>query len=416
LHKTHKTHNLKPKRKQPMENDTLPNQTGGLKLVTVFIAVLALHVLVIGGISVYHLLKSPNLDEATLDYTRAQRPDPAAYNPTQTGSGIETAASLMQDSPPAPEPSSMHMAQANNELTPSFDARLSMPEPTPSEPYPAPASAPTFQTSTPTDYSTAAASPKAPIPAAPSAPSSYATAAPATHPSPIPYTPSLSDGVPQGYAEMQDPLPSPPQAAPEQLLTSPLSIPAAGDPYHQAPQQVLVTNPNNAVTHEVMPGETLAKIRALYGVSLAEIMAWNNIKDANRIRVGQKLTIHRTQAVTVPAPDTSGSYVATTAPSKKPQIKPTADKAEKKVIPSTVAVHRVSQGETLYSIARKYDTTVEKIIAVNPDQLSDPKRLRVGMRLVLPAHQVTTKKTIKPSNQARTASASIPISTDIVMR
>ena len=42
---------------EPNENNPLkPQPTGGLKLMTVFIAVLALHVVVIGGFTVWHLL------------------------------------------------------------------------------------------------------------------------------------------------------------------------------------------------------------------------------------------------------------------------------------------------------------------------------------------------------------------------
>src|SRR5450755_804851 len=37
-------------------------QTGGLKLMTVFIAVLALHVVVIGGFTVYHLMSGGSTD------------------------------------------------------------------------------------------------------------------------------------------------------------------------------------------------------------------------------------------------------------------------------------------------------------------------------------------------------------------
>lgn len=53
-----------------MENDIpTKEQTGGLKLMTVFIVVLALHVFVIGGISVYHLFKGDNRDANTAQTT-----------------------------------------------------------------------------------------------------------------------------------------------------------------------------------------------------------------------------------------------------------------------------------------------------------------------------------------------------------
>lgn len=44
------------------ENPNRPQQTGGLKLMTVFIVVLALHVMVIGSITVYYLLHGENSD------------------------------------------------------------------------------------------------------------------------------------------------------------------------------------------------------------------------------------------------------------------------------------------------------------------------------------------------------------------
>jgi LysM repeat protein len=383
-----------------MENDTPPNETGGLKLVTVFIAVLALHVLVIGGISVYNLLKTPDLDAASLDYTRAQRPDPAAYETHPSGQESEP---LYQEPAPAldtpPSSPPIQTAQASLDFAPSFDARLAVPEP------PAPASSPEIPATT---LAQVPASMK-PTPAAdPNATSSFATMTPATQEPPIPYTPSLSDGVPPGYAGVQDPFTNPSQTAPEQTLAS--------TAFEQAlAQQSIIASSSDAITHEVKPGETLGKIRALYGVSLAEIMAWNNIKDANRIRAGQKLTIQRTQTATVPAPDTSGSHAVAPEAASKARDKVATAKAKKKVVPSSVAVHRVSQGDTLYSIARKYDTTVDKIIAVNPDQLSDPRHLRVGMRLALPAHHVA-KKNKKSTSQISGASSSIPISADIVMR
>lgn len=43
--------------------------------------------------------------------------------------------------------------------------------------------------------------------------------------------------------------------------------------------------------HEVQPGETLSEIAAAYGVTVKVILDNNDIGDANRLRVGQKLFI-----------------------------------------------------------------------------------------------------------------------------
>jgi membrane-bound lytic murein transglycosylase B len=43
--------------------------------------------------------------------------------------------------------------------------------------------------------------------------------------------------------------------------------------------------------HEVKPGQTLSEIATAYGVSLPALVKANGLKDANSIRVGQKLFI-----------------------------------------------------------------------------------------------------------------------------
>lgn len=45
------------------------------------------------------------------------------------------------------------------------------------------------------------------------------------------------------------------------------------------------------ITYIVQPGDTLGKLAQKYGVTVADLVAWNNIADPNLIWVGQKLTI-----------------------------------------------------------------------------------------------------------------------------
>ena len=52
-----------------------------------------------------------------------------------------------------------------------------------------------------------------------------------------------------------------------------------------------VVGASNAVTHIVQPGETLATIAQLYGISWLQIAQTNNIYDADHVEVGQELTI-----------------------------------------------------------------------------------------------------------------------------
>lgn len=46
------------------------------------------------------------------------------------------------------------------------------------------------------------------------------------------------------------------------------------------------------VTHVVRKGEALSTIASRYGVKTADVMRWNGIKNANKVYVGQKLTIY----------------------------------------------------------------------------------------------------------------------------
>jgi len=46
------------------------------------------------------------------------------------------------------------------------------------------------------------------------------------------------------------------------------------------------------VTHVVRKGEALSTIASKYGVKTADVMRWNGIKNANKVYVGQKLTIY----------------------------------------------------------------------------------------------------------------------------
>jgi LysM repeat protein len=96
--------------------------------------------------------------------------------------------------------------------------------------------------------------------------------------------------------------------------------------------QILVIDASVAgrhVTHTVVRGDTLYSIARRYGTSVEAIMQANSLANAN-IYVGQRLLI---ASSATPIPGTS--------------------------------VYTVVRGDTLYSIARRYGTTVDAIMAVN---------------------------------------------------
>ncbi|HCR37284.1 MAG TPA: hypothetical protein DIU37_03950, partial [Opitutae bacterium] len=93
-----------------------------------------------------------------------------------------------------------------------------------------------------------------------------------------------------------------------QTLSIPGSVASAST--SQA-SQVSTQSNANSTTHEIQRGETLSVIATRYGVSVSDLMAWNNIEDPRRLQVGQELVLHA--STKVPA---STSEVAVTSSTK----------------------------------------------------------------------------------------------------
>lgn len=117
-------------------------------------------------------------------------------------------------------------------------------------------------------------------------------------------------------------------------------------------------------TYTVEAGDTLSKIAYQFGVTVPELVRLNNIANANIITVGAVLVI--------PAGNSSSSAVkdgATTTAST----------------PATAgsnALHLVSAGETLSSIAKQYGVTVEALARANG--IADANVLMTGTLLKVP--------------------------------
>lgn len=108
-----------------------------------------------------------------------------------------------------------------------------------------------------------------------------------------------------------------------------------------------------ATTHRVQSGEGLMAIGRQYGVTAAQIREWNNLR-GDGISVGQTLRISADGATR------SATSTRSAAPSNR--------------------THRVSSGEHLTSIARRYGVTVRQIMEWN--SLSG-ETIRVGQSLVV---------------------------------
>jgi membrane-bound lytic murein transglycosylase D len=139
--------------------------------------------------------------------------------------------------------------------------------------------------------------------------------------------------------------------------------------------------------HTVKKGETLLTISKKLKVSRADLAEANYLSTKATLKAGQQLIIPRAPTLLLAA-RTETSTVVDAAPAVDVTV------ASQAVVPEPVAVpavsrvdsapekivHRVRRGDTLFSIARRYDTTV--------DELKEWNRLRsnaiqIGQRLTV---------------------------------
>jgi len=118
--------------------------------------------------------------------------------------------------------------------------------------------------------------------------------------------------------------------------------------------------------HKVAPKETLFSISRIYDVSVDDIKAWNNLKD-NSLSNGQSLIIKKKSSVSAEA-------------NKLPETK------------SLTGVHTVAPKESMYSIARLYNITVQQLKEWNG---IDGSELKIGQTLFIaqPMYNKTEVKT-----------------------
>ncbi len=119
----------------------------------------------------------------------------------------------------------------------------------------------------------------------------------------------------------------------------------------EKPLNEVVDQPSR-IRYRVRSGDYLGKIAEKYGVGVSQIKRWNGLR-SNRLRVGQRLTIH-------PRKPVGGSSKTTTSN-------------------NGVKMYTVKNGDSLWSISRKFPgVTVEKI--KNWNDISG-NNLKPGMKL-----------------------------------
>ena len=138
------------------------------------------------------------------------------------------------------------------------------------------------------------------------------------------------------------------------LVVATAAVPAKASADGDKSQTIVYVNGAKYYIHNVQQGETIYSLSKLYGVGEAVIRAENPVlKDG--LKAGQSIKIPFVGDV-------------------KPQV---SDKKLKRKF----EIHYVAAGETLYSISRHYEISVETILEDNPDL--DPLHMSIGTRILI---------------------------------
>jgi murein DD-endopeptidase MepM/ murein hydrolase activator NlpD len=132
-----------------------------------------------------------------------------------------------------------------------------------------------------------------------------------------------------------------PQQIPQEELTS-----YKGDSFDSANMETVVSEKvrDSIIEHEVKPGETISQIASNYDIDTNTIRWANDLSDADAIKPGQKL----------------------------------------KILPVSGVAHQVVRADTVYSIAKKYDTNPQSIVDFPFNDIGENLTLQIGQILIVP--------------------------------
>jgi peptidoglycan endopeptidase LytE len=169
-----------------------------------------------------------------------------------------------------------------------------------------------------------------------------------------------------------------------------------------AAEAMLAAVPRTPVTYEVEAGDTVAALAERFGVDADTIVTTNDLISADRIKIGQELTILPVSGLIYSV--RPGDTLADIAATFKVDLGPIIDfnyledadfiSVGKELIipgarplppprPSTPTVYEVQPGDTISTIALRFGVTAADIVAANG--LRSPDRIAIGDKLTIKA-------------------------------
>lgn len=174
------------------------------------------------------------------------------------------------------------------------------------------------------------------------------------------------------------------------------------------PYETVTVDGQSYYKYKVQPGEGLYAISRTFSVSVAEILRHNPGANSG-LQSGQELLI--------PSASPPASQAPSNAPSPAVNTPPATASADQNITFN----HTVISGETVYSIAKMYNTTVEEVHRLNP---ASREGIREGQVLTIPQRRVISEvkeenyryHTILPKETLYSVSRTYSLKPEDVMR
>lgn len=144
--------------------------------------------------------------------------------------------------------------------------------------------------------------------------------------------------------------------APTPTQATPKVEPKKPTPTPTVTQTTPVVKPER---YKVVAGDTLIGIANKHGLTVSQLASYNGIETNAQVNIGQRLWLVPNKVSTVATPKTPATPTAKTT------------------------THTVQAGESLTSIARKYNTTIQDVSALNGMSVTDG--VLIGQKLKVPA-------------------------------
>ncbi|MFZ1799144.1 MAG: LysM peptidoglycan-binding domain-containing protein [Chitinophagaceae bacterium] len=146
----------------------------------------------------------------------------------------------------------------------------------------------------------------------------------------------------------------------------------------------------NYATHIVVKGETLSGIAKTFHTTTSELMRINNFNSKSILKIGEKIKV----------------------PAAKKTVAPKESNAENVIITTHPIMHTVKKGETLYSLSKKFGSSIAQLKSWNKlssDVIVDGKSLIIGFEADdnQPVVQNEVNETAEKQSQSNDSVASV---------